>query len=124
MKHTNDPIQVARKAFAAYEAVLKAIQQCPPPKVPGPTVMTQLGDSWSYRFKCSECAEEWQHCQSWKFCPHRGCEIIRFDLIEKPEPTHWVMVTETEEPRRVSFDVKVKNVQQSPVSIPLPEPFK
>jgi len=88
-KETAERSLAVRKAFAAYEAAVKAakdIIEQGPPKGLGGSVMTKVGE-WGQRYTCSECNNESPARHDWKFCPSCGSEIIRFDVAESAAAT-------------------------------------
>jgi rubrerythrin len=93
---TLDRSRAARKAFEAYEAAVKAAQEIieqGPPKGLDSCVMTRDSD-WHQRYTCSECGDAGGASRDWKFCPHCGSEIIRFDEPEAEVRTVTVRVTQ------------------------------
>jgi hypothetical protein len=85
-----DKCAAARKAIEAYEKAVAAAQQAlldGPPTGLGATIMREkpygvhgLGKG---NYVCSECGKD-RNSTGWKFCPHCGCEIVRFDKYVDP----------------------------------------
>jgi hypothetical protein len=55
-------------------------------------------------YACSECRRT-EFAEGWKFCPHCGAEIIRFDREHVPGPGEEVHIL-----------VRVESVQQEPIN--------
>jgi hypothetical protein len=81
-----EAIKVAREALAAYEKTVQAaeeVKKLGPPSGLGTCIMTDKGTGfYGVRYQCSECQHEEHGAASWKFCPHCGAGIVRFDKRE------------------------------------------
>jgi hypothetical protein len=70
------------------------------------TVMTEeRKGSQGIIYACSECKRT-EFAEGWKFCPHCGAEIIRFDREHVPGPGE-----------EVHIEVSVETVQQEPINV-------
>jgi hypothetical protein len=70
------------------------------------TVMTEeRKGSQGIIYACSECKRT-EFAEGWKFCPHCGAEIIRFDREHVPGPGE-----------EVHIQMSVETVQQEPTEL-------